>query len=1495
MRKNWITLSVLVAFGCSDASLKTFNAEPTATITSHADGEELLEEASTTLQGKVADSDHDEVDLVTTWRVNGEAICEDVAPEEDGTTRCSTTLSTGAVTVALEVSDPGRATGSDSVSFTVTPNAPPDVSLTDPFEGERYQAGEAIEFKGRVTDEEDAFDVLTLSIESDIQGTLDLNTTLNSEGRFSDFGYLDAGTHIITVTATDSGGKTGRDQEEVEVQPANSAPTIASVEITPDPATATDVLSCIISDFADADGDADNSTYEWTVNGTVAGTNETLSDAFVAGDEVVCTVTPSDGEDEGEPVSDSIIISNTAPEMLDVIIEPGEEITTSTTLSCEATWADVDGETLEPTYQWTRGDGTDFGTDNVLVLEPLFATPGDVYTCTATVTDGAGASDSGSDSATVGNTAPEVIEVVIAPDTSVSATMTLTCTATAEDADGEVPTLTYEWDIEGFDMGDGDTLDLTTTGAVSGETVTCTATATDAIGDTDTGTDSVLIENTAPEIDSVTLSPDPVYTNDTITATATASDAEDDDVTVTYDWYVNDGLVATGTGDTLSGVTTFDKHDEVYVVATPSDGTDDGEALTSDTLTASNTPPTAPEVSIVETLTEVCGEVRVLFLDGVDDAVQLDGGDSSGGDPSSMDFTKTDDFTLEIWFKLGTVDARDVLFQRGDISGARISLHIEDGAFVGEVYSSGAVGTTVTSLPGVVIPGEWYHVGLSRDVGSQLKLYINGVEVDSAADAAEDLSWGELRRFALGRQQSGDYYANVYLSEARVWSTARSAEQIDAHWRAILSGTEPDLAGYWSFTETSGTLAPDLTGNGADGTLFGGATWTAVEDLCRTETEAIVCEITSPSTDADGDPITYDFAWDVDGESYTDTDTDTHDGDTVPGDALASDETWTCTVTPNDGEEDGEPGSDSWATDAAPGCGSLHFDGSDRVDVSSIPDIEDKVTFEMWFKPEVVDGVPAWIDDWYVELCPGGSAGIIVEEFIDASCTDTWSVDTWHHLVGAWDFGTGTKSVWINGTPVGTHPASGTPPDLDALIFGDSSSGTDGYVGLIGGIHLWNRILTDGEVSAHYLEAPGISSPGLVAAWTFHEGSGSTLTDVTGNGFDGVISGATWSEECPDIYGDCWTATHGDSTYAFCPDRLGREAAEAQCDSFGMDLVKITTADENDFVFTEAVDVGGWAHPGPWIGLQDKDLDGTFAWNDGESLDYTEWCGSHPIDPGGRAYVHMELTIDDSPCWAANGSWSSAELEYVCESVEPCTDGTEGSLSFEFTDDIQVFSVPDCVTEITVEAYGAQGGWGWNTDISDSLGQPGLGGYARAAVPVSPGEVLQVTVGGAGEYATSTDFGLGGFNGGGDGAPSPFAYFGGGGGGATDIRRGTALEDRLVVAGGGGGGSGWCTAGTGKGGHGGGVFGDDGLMCTGYLVGTGGGPMAGGDLGGVLGIGGSAEILAGAGGGGGYYGGGASNGSGAGGGSGLTSSPGSSDELMENGVNPEEGTMVISW
>ena len=38
---------------------------------------------------------------------------------------------------------------------------------------------------------------------------------------------------------------------------------------------------------------------------------------------------------------------------------------------------------------------------------------------------------------------------------------------------------------------------------------------------------------------------------------------------------------------------------------------------------------------------------------------------------------------------------------------------------------------------------------------------------------------------------------------------------------------------------------------------------------------------------------------------------------------------------------------------------------------------------------------------------------------------------------------------------------------------------------------------------------------GLVGYWNFNEGQGSTLTDLSGNGNNGTIYGATWSD---DVY-----------------------------------------------------------------------------------------------------------------------------------------------------------------------------------------------------------------------------------------------------------------------------------------------------------------------------------------------------------------------------------------
>jgi hypothetical protein len=229
-----------------------------------------------------------------------------------------------------------------------------------------------------------------------------------------------------------------------------------------------------------------------------------------------------------------------------------------------------------------------------------------------------------------------------------------------------------------------------------------------------------------------------------------------------------------------------------------------------------------------------------------------------------------------------------------------------------------------------------------------------------------------------------------------------------------------------------------------------------------------------------------------------------------------------------------------------------------------------------------------------------------------------------------------------------------------------------------------------------------------------------------------------------------------------------------------------------------------------------------------------------------------------------------------------------GSKRFNYTGGEQTFVVPAEVAQVTVEAWGAGGGW------ANSLG--GRGGYLKTTLSVTPGETLYVYVGGAGGSYTG---GLvsGGFNGGGAGGFGDEP--GAGGGGASDLRQGgKELANRVVVAGGGGGGGIFSAGGAGGGTTG--VKGVDGTDCTGGGGGTqsdggGGGtgihPGSAGDLA----IGGAGSIFGGGGGGGYYGGGGAGSGipfSGGGGGGGSSYPPGAAHQ---QGVNSGNGTVLISW
>lgn len=227
--------------------------------------------------------------------------------------------------------------------------------------------------------------------------------------------------------------------------------------------------------------------------------------------------------------------------------------------------------------------------------------------------------------------------------------------------------------------------------------------------------------------------------------------------------------------------------------------------------------------------------------------------------------------------------------------------------------------------------------------------------------------------------------------------------------------------------------------------------------------------------------------------------------------------------------------------------------------------------------------------------------------------------------------------------------------------------------------------------------------------------------------------------------------------------------------------------------------------------------------------------------------------------------------------------------TYVYTGGPQIYVVPPNVTSINVTLSGAQGA------SPSGGGTGGKGGSVAAAISVTPGEVLQVMVGGSGTVSS--------YNGGGTT----------GGGGASDIRRPAfstssscaynltcGAAQRIIVAGGGGSGAWYSDGASGTGGGNGGAGGQVATAGTsagtgataggaatssgGGAGGTGGGSGAGSGTGstGSLAAGGALGWKPGAnggGGGGGYYGGGGGGSStyaGAGGGGGGTSWAGGS-------------------
>lgn len=151
--------------------------------------------------------------------------------------------------------------------------------------------------------------------------------------------------------------------------------------------------------------------------------------------------------------------------------------------------------------------------------------------------------------------------------------------------------------------------------------------------------------------------------------------------------------------------------------------------------------------------------------------------------------------------------------------------------------------------------------------------------------------------------------------------------------------------------------------------------------------------------------------------------------------------------------------------------------------------------------------------------------------------------------------------------------------------------------------------------------------------------SGASGTE-TCNGFDDDGDGRIDETGCSDPI-----EQFGGHAYLFVSEAKNWEESRAYCASKGYHLVTIESADENAFLDrttrSKAVFNVSW-----WIGLNDRAVSRSFAWEDGTPVGFTNWDTSEPNDFLGEDCVEIRT-------YTATGRWNDVGCLnghfFICE------------------------------------------------------------------------------------------------------------------------------------------------------------------------------------------------------------------------------------------------------
>ncbi len=242
----------------------------------------------------------------------------------------------------------------------------------------------------------------------------------------------------------------------------------------------------------------------------------------------------------------------------------------------------------------------------------------------------------------------------------------------------------------------------------------------------------------------------------------------------------------------------------------------------------------------------------------------------------------------------------------------------------------------------------------------------------------------------------------------------------------------------------------------------------------------------------------------------------------APVAAYSFDEGSGTTVKDSAGNHDGTINGATWTAAGKYGS-ALDFDGvNDLVSIADAADLDltNSFTLEAWIRPDTLAQGKSVISK--VET-PASPSGYLLTAQVNGKPTgyaatsgtvkgvsgsSALSTGTWTDLAFTSD-GT-TLRLYVDGKLTTTAPAIAAKATAADLEIGHSVYFNNAYFdGLIDEVRLYNQALPESQIQTDRDTAVGLDQM-PVAAYSFDEGSGTTVKDSAGN-HDGTINGATWT------------------------------------------------------------------------------------------------------------------------------------------------------------------------------------------------------------------------------------------------------------------------------------------------------------------------------------------------------------------------------------------------